>query len=96
MVLGEAAGKVLLAGFPEEIELALVDSVFDPPVARIERLGKLLARFGAEDAVGRTVAGCKRRASARLRVSHFFESWDHRAGVFASDVSSCGFGLCRR
>ena len=38
VVLCEAAGEVLRVWFPEEIELALVDSVFDAPAARVERL----------------------------------------------------------
>ena len=53
IVFRGAAGEVELAGFPEQIELALVDSVFhNPPVPRVKRgLGKLLAHFGVEDAV---------------------------------------------
>ena len=73
MVFREAVGKVELARFPEEIELALVDSVFDPPAARVKRLGRLLAHFGTEDATGSAIIGSERVSNGQLRMAEFFE-----------------------
>ena len=47
VMLGEVVGQVELAWGADEIELALVDEIFHPPVAHVERLGKFLVHFGS-------------------------------------------------
>ena len=59
------------------IELALVDSVFHPPVAHVERFGKFLAHFGSEDALGSAVVGLERGSGDGLGVAEFFEGSTH-------------------
>jgi hypothetical protein len=39
VVLGKIVCEVELTWSPEEIELAVADAVFHPPVAHVERLG---------------------------------------------------------
>ena len=36
VMLGEVVSQVEFAGGPEEIELALLDSIFHPPVSHVE------------------------------------------------------------
>ena len=60
VMLDEVVGQVELAWGPDEIELALVDSVLHPPVAHVERFGKFLSNFGSEDALGSTVVSFER------------------------------------
>jgi hypothetical protein len=69
VVLCETVGQVQFSGGPEEIELALLDSVFHPPASRVEGLGELLARLGVEDAVGGSVVDFDKRSSCRLLVA---------------------------
>jgi hypothetical protein len=57
VVLGEIIHKVEFIRGPNEVELALLDSIFHPPVAHVERLGKVLAHFGIEDTLGGAVVG---------------------------------------
>ena len=93
VMLGEVVGQVELAWGPDEIELALVDSVLHPPVAHVERFGKFLSHFGSEDALGSTVVGLERESGDGLRVAEFFESCSHWACVFAAHIDASGFGF---
>ncbi len=68
-MLGKVVGQVELSGGPEEIELALVDSVFHPPASHVERLGELLSHFGIEDAMGSLVVGFDGRSGGGLLVA---------------------------
>jgi hypothetical protein len=60
VLLGKIIRKVEFSRGPDEVELALLDSVFHPPVAHVERLGKFLAHFGIEDALSSAVVGFER------------------------------------
>ena len=92
-MFGEVVSFVELSGGPEEIELALFDAVFHPPVAHVESFGEFLAHFGIEDAMRGFVVGFDRRAGRRLGMSEFCEGDSNGAGVFASSVDAASFGL---
>ena len=95
VMLGEVVGQVELAWGPDEIEFALVDSVFHPPaVAHVERFGKFLAHFGREDALGSAVVGLERGSSDGLEVAKLFEGGTHWASVFSAHKDASGFGFC--
>lgn len=51
VVFREVVGEVQLAGFPEEIDFALVHFVVDPAAAHVKRFGKLPLHFEIEDAI---------------------------------------------
>ena len=68
-MLCEIVGQVEFSGGPEEIKLALLDSVFHPPVSHVERFGELLAHLGIKDAVGGSVVGFDWRSCGRLLVA---------------------------
>jgi hypothetical protein len=91
MVLGEIICKVEFTRGPDEVELALLDYVFHSPVAHVERLGKLLAHFGIEDAVGSAVAGFERGSGGWLFMAEFFEGGTYGAGMFPAHVDGAGF-----
>jgi hypothetical protein len=45
VVFGEIISQVEFSGSPGEVELALADSVFHPPIAHVEGFRKLLSHF---------------------------------------------------
>jgi hypothetical protein len=94
MMLGEVVSQVEFSWGPLEVELALSDSIFHPPIAHIERFRKLLAHFGIEDALGSVVVGVER--CCRLWVTEFFEGSANRDGVFAANEDTTGFGFGSR
>ena len=91
-MLGEVVGQVELAWGPDEIELVLVDLVFHPPVAHVERFGKFPAYFGSEDALGSAVVGLERGSVERLGVAEFFEGCSHWASMFSAHIDASSFG----
>ena len=93
MVLGKVIGEVKFARGPVEVELALVDSVFHPPVTHVERFGKLLAHFGIEDTLSSVVISVEGSAGARLPMAEFFECGTDGASVFATDVDPASFSF---
>ncbi len=46
VVLGEIICKIEFSRGSDEVKVALIDSVFHPPVAHVKRLGEFLAHFG--------------------------------------------------
>ena len=87
-MFGEVIGQVEFAGGPEEVELALVYAVLHPPIAHVERFGKLLAHFGIEDALSSFVVGFKGGSSRRLGVAELLEVGTDGAGMFVANDGS--------
>jgi hypothetical protein len=81
VLLGEIIHKVEFSRGPDEVELALLDYVFHPPVAHVERLGKLLAHFGIEDALSGAVVNFEKGSGGWLSMAEFFEGHRYGAGM---------------
>jgi hypothetical protein len=73
--------------------MALLDSVFHPPVAHVERLGKLLAHFGIENALSGAVVGFERGSSGCLFMAKFFKGGTYGAGMFTTHVDGTRFSF---
>jgi hypothetical protein len=93
VVLGKVVCQIEFSGCPEKIELALVDSVFHPPVSHVERFGELLTHFGIEDSVGGAIVGFDGRSCVGLWVSELFEHGQDGAGMSAALVHSSCFSF---
>lgn len=94
MVLGKVVCTVQFAGGPVQIELLLQDTVFQPVVAHVERLGFFHANGGMEYAVGSGVVGFKGDTGGGLGMTHFFKGcdhWDCFLGI-EEETGSFGFG----
>ena len=80
MVFGEIIRTVVTTRLPEKVELSLTDPVPKPEIAHVEGFGALEANSGMKNAMRSGVVGFKRRAGARLRMSHFLEGSDDGNG----------------
>ena len=90
-MLGEVIGEIEFSGCPGEIELALVNAVFHPPISHVERFGELLAHFGVENALGGIVVGFEGCSGLGLGMAEFFEGGAHGTSVFAAHVDAASF-----
>ena len=96
VVLGEIICNLEFTRGPDEVELALLDSVFHPPVAHVKRFGKFLAHFGIEDALGGAVVCFERGSGGWLFMAEFFKGGTYEAGMFPAHVDGAGFSFsCR-
>ena len=72
MMLGEIIRAVQFSGGPVEVELFLINAIFEPMVSHVESFGPFHAHCGVENTMCCRVVGLKRSAGGRLFVAHFF------------------------
>ena len=78
-VLREIVGSIQLALGSIQIELLLGNSIFDPMIPHVKRLGAFHADLGLQDVVSGGIVGFNGRAKGRLGMSHLCEGCDQWA-----------------
>ena len=93
MMLGEIISAVQFSGGPVEVELFLINAIFEPMVSHVESFGFFHAHGGVENTMCCRIVSLKRSASRRLFVPHFFEGGDHGDGFLGVEKETTGFGF---